>query len=96
MIAIKQEIQKRKQTKQNYLQMLYDLEQSKWKKVRQQMNWMSDTAVNKSEMNLKQKMKLTKWSKNKENYAKKCNSIWAAITEKNVKRMCKTKQRIKH
>ena len=46
MIAIKQEIQKRKQTNQNYLQMLYDLEQSKWKKVLQQMNWMSDTAVN--------------------------------------------------
>ena len=46
MTAIKQEIQKRKQTKQNYLQMLYDLEQSKWKKVLQQMNWMSDTAVN--------------------------------------------------
>ena len=38
MTAIKQEIQKRKQTKQNYLQMLYDLEQSKWKKVLQQMN----------------------------------------------------------
>ena len=46
MTAIKQEIQKRKQTKQIYLQMLYDLEQSKWKKVLQQMNWMSDTAVN--------------------------------------------------
>ena len=46
MTAIKQEIQKRKQTKQNYWQMLYDLEQSKWKKVLQQMNWMSDTAVN--------------------------------------------------
>ena len=40
------EIQKRKQTKQKYLQMLYDLDQSKWKKVLQQMNWMSDAAVN--------------------------------------------------
>ena len=37
-------------------------------------------------------MKHTKWSKDKENYAAKSNRIWIAITEKNVKGMCKTKQ----
>ena len=33
-------------------------------------------------------MKLTKWSKNKENYAEKSNRIWIATTERNVKGMC--------
>ena len=49
MKAIKQKIQKyRKGNKlsEKYLQTLYDLEQSKWKKALQQTNWMSDTAVN--------------------------------------------------
>ena len=33
---------------------------------------------------------------NKEHYAEKSNRIWIAITEKNVKRMCKPKQKTKH